>query len=167
MIVLCPKIFCTALRSLSLWYSIVPFQCLRVCSVICFSLGLFSLFACRVLSLAKVFLADFFVVGNMYFDVWFSFDSIAKSLLLIGSILPLLFFDGVMLIVLFGFMSVHCSFLLSSVLIPVSLSICRSATKSFFVADAIKMSNSCSVGMNGSLSSFLYFGGFHFLPKYS
>ena len=144
----------------------MPFQCRNVCKVILFSLGWFSFLVCRLLSLAKVFLADFLDVGNMYFDVWFSFDSMAKSLLLIGSILPLLFLDGAMFIVLFGFMSVHCSFLLSSVLIPVSLSICRSATKSFFVADAIKMSNSCSVGMNGSLSSFLYFGGFHFLSKY-
>ena len=50
LISLCPKIFFTLIMSLVLWYSIVAFQCLNVCSLIWFILGLESLSAVLFLS---------------------------------------------------------------------------------------------------------------------
>jgi hypothetical protein len=90
----------------------------------------------------------------------------AINLLLIGRILGLLPFSGVMFIVLFSkFMSIHFSLCASPILIPVSLSIC-SIVLSFLPHDAVSWSISVSVGMKGIFSSWVYFGLSHFSPLY-
>jgi len=53
---LCPKTFLTCSMSLVLWYSIVPFQCRKVCKRIWSSLGLFSFLAVRLRRASKVLL---------------------------------------------------------------------------------------------------------------
>jgi len=89
--------------------------------------------------------------------------SIAISLRLIGSIRLLLPFSAVMLMVRLSWsMCVHCSFSISPILAPVSLSICRSVAV-FVPADEIRLSISVSVGMNGSVFSWVYLGFVHVL----
>jgi hypothetical protein len=84
----------------------------------------------------------------------------------IGRILGLLPFSGVMFTVFCcRFVSVHFSVFASPILMPVSFSV-WSSVEVVFPVDAISWSISCSVGMNGSLSCFLYFGACHFNPKY-
>ena len=90
--------------------------------------------------------------------------SMAINFLLIGRILGLLCFSGFMLIVcLCRSMSVHFAVSTSPILAPVSFSICRSVAV-LGAAPAISASISCSVGMNGSFVSRLYFGLFHVFP---
>ena len=62
-------------------------------------------------------------------------------------------------------MCVHCSFSISPILAPVSLSSCRSVAVLGEPAD-IRLSISVSVGMNGILLSCVYFGSFHVLFMY-
>ena len=79
----------------------------------------------------------------------------------IGRILGLLPFSGVIFIVLrCTSRSSAVSCVNSPILIPVSLSVCRIVAVSF-PHDAIRMSISCSVGMNGSFCTVTYRGGFH------
>lgn len=62
-------------------------------------------------------------------------------------------------------MCIHCSVFISPMRAPVSLSVCsRVAVLSF--PCAIRVSSSCSVGMNGSPLSCVYFGHSHVLFMY-
>ena len=61
---LCPSIVFTWIMSLVLWYSIVPFQCLNVCSVIFLSLGLLSFLIVLFRSASKVLLSPCLFVWN-------------------------------------------------------------------------------------------------------
>ena len=83
------------------------------------------------------------------------------SLLLIGRILGVLFFSGVMVRV---FLSVprfvHVRSTSSPIRIPVSLRV-WSTVDVTFPHPEISMSISCSVGMNGSFVVVMYFGGVH------
>lgn len=122
-------------------------------NVIFVSLWLPSLCAVRFLIarnvVSRVFLFDLNILLFMC-GIWFS---IPISLLLIGWVLGLLPFSGVMLRVLRSVsMSFHVNFVASPSRAPVSFSICRSAFKGGLLA-AISVSASCSVGMNGILSS--------------
>jgi hypothetical protein len=161
-IVLCPSIRLTWMMSFVLWYSIVAFQCLKVWSVIFIKFGLDSFIAIRFLVLRYISLSVCLVIVNIF--CWFLGDLFrsAISLSLIGSILGLLRFDGVMVRVLRSVLkSVHWSFISSSVLIPVSFRVKR-AVAYFGLDDAIIWSISCSVGMYGYLSSFAYLVLVHF-----
>ena len=51
---LCPSISLTCTMSLVLWYSVVAFQCRKVCRCIALSRGLFSFIAVLFLSDVKV-----------------------------------------------------------------------------------------------------------------
>ena len=62
-------------------------------------------------------------------------------------------------------MCVHSSFGISPIRAPVSLSSCKSVAVLGEPAE-IRLSISCSVGMNGSPCSLVYFGCIHVLPKY-
>ena len=158
---LCPSMYLTCIMSLVMWYSIVPLKCLSVWNPIFNSLGFFSLLAVLCLWLSNTLLIWFCLFGNMCSLVCGYSFSIAVSLSVSGRILGLLPFSGVMFTVLFcRFMSVHFSSCASPILIPVSLSSCRSVA-SLCLHDAIKMSISDSVGINGSVSSALYFGCSH------
>jgi len=55
-------------------------------------------------------------------------------------------------------MCIHLSFSSSPILAAVSLSVCRSVAV-FGLPAVISVSSSCSVGMNGSPFSSVYFGG--------
>lgn len=61
---LCPRTVFTWIMSFVLWYSVVPFQCRKVCADILFSLWLFSFFAVLCRSFVKVFLKPLFFVWN-------------------------------------------------------------------------------------------------------
>jgi hypothetical protein len=88
------------------------------------------------------------------------------SLSLIGSIRGLLPFSGVTLTVLaWKFMSVHLRLWASPMRAPVSLRI-WSMVANLGLHDAISMSISFSVGMNGMCVSALYVGLFHLIPLY-
>ncbi len=88
----------------------------------------------------------------------------AMSLSLIGRIRGLLPFSGVMFTIFRSVsMSVAVNCVSSPILIPVSLSVCSMAA-SILLLPAISMSISCSVGMNGSFSLVVYFGGVHVFP---
>jgi len=166
---LCPNICFTWIMSLVLWYSIVAFQCLNVWKDICLILGLFSLFAVRIFSLSILVLTLLVLHGNTKSVVFVNWFSIPISFVLIGSILGLLPFSGLLMCTVFlsVSMSIHCVFNASPILAPVSLRNCSKVAVLSFGADAINWSISCSVGMNGRRSSALYFGGFHFLFMYS
>jgi len=97
---LCPKIFFTWYGSLVLWYSIVPFQCLNVWKLIFCILGLHSFCDAFFRWYWYIFLRLSLFVVNMYSVVFGSLLSISFSLLVIGSILGLLFFSGVMFMVI-------------------------------------------------------------------
>ena len=141
------------MMSLVLWYSVVPLKCLNVCNVILFILGLFSLVAVLFLSSSYDVLSECFFIVHSFSVFRFSVLSIPLSFSLIGRILGLLPFDGVIDMVLRSVsMSIHLSFINSSVLIPVSFSICRYVAYRLF-ADDISWSISCSVGMNGNRAS--------------
>ena len=62
-------------------------------------------------------------------------------------------------------MCIHCRVFISPILAPVSFSVCKSVEVLGFPI-AIRVSNSCSVGMNGSPLSCVYFGCCHVLPMY-
>lgn len=82
-----------------------------------------------------------------------------------GRVRGLLFFSGVMLTVRrWKSTSVHSSLHASPILMPVSLSSCRSAA-SLGLDAAISVSISSSVGMKGFRCSGVYFGLFHIFPK--
>ena len=73
-----------------------------------------------------MFLSECLSIVNIFGCLCGSLFRSAISLLLIGSILGLLLFDGVMVMVLRCVsMSVHWSFISSSVLMPVSFRVCR------------------------------------------
>jgi hypothetical protein len=94
-----------------------------------------------------------------------SLFSIAISLSVIGRILGLHPFSGVTFTVFCcRFMSIHFSIFASPMRMAVSFSSCR-VVAVVFPVDAISWSISVSKGMNGSVSSVLYFGCFHVNPK--
>ena len=164
--VLCPSMVFTCIMSLVLWYSVVAFQCLNVWKCICLSLGLFSFTAVLLRSASYVVLSPCLSVWKTLPFMWGRLFSIAMSFGLIGNILLLLPFSAVMYIVFRSWsMCVHCSFSISPILAPVSLSSCRSAAVFGLPAD-IRESISASVGMNGSLLSCVYFGSVHVLFMY-
>jgi len=93
---LCPNMVLTCMMSLLLWYSVVPFQCLKVCGCICRSLGLLSFLEAFRFSLSIVTCSPCVLVGNtlgLSCGIWFS---MAISLVEIGSIRELLPFSAVM-----------------------------------------------------------------------
>ena len=95
---------------------------------------------------------------------WLRLLSIPINLSVIGSILGLLPFDGVMLSSFLCLLtSIHFSLSASLILMPVSFSVCSKVAMRV-LHDAISWSNSASVGMNGILSSSLYVGFSHFSP---
>lgn len=88
----------------------------------------------------------------------------SMSLGLIGRILGLLPFSGVMLIVLLCVsMSVHLTRSISPILAPVSLSDCRRHAV-FGLPALIRVSSSSSVGINGGGACCFQCGRFHVLP---
>lgn len=62
-------------------------------------------------------------------------------------------------------MCCHCSFVASPILAPVSFMSCRAVAK-VFDAPLIRLSISCSVGMNGSSVVSVYLGRSHVLFMY-
>lgn len=92
---LCPSMVFTWIMSLVLWYSVVPFQCLKVCGCICRSLGLLSFLDALRFSLSIVTCSPCVLVGNTLWlscGIWFS---IPISFVDIGKILLLLPFSAV------------------------------------------------------------------------
>jgi len=152
-IFLCPKMYFTRSMSLVLWYSIVPLKCLNVWNDICFSLGLLSFVDVSVLCFPNVVLRLSMSWLNMCSVFLLNLFSMSISLLLIGRILGLLPFSGVMFKVFCCVLrSIHFSIVASPMRIPVSFSVWSSvAVRS--PHDAISWSISVSIGMNGSLSS--------------
>ena len=67
------------------------------------------------------------------------------------------------MVFLSGSTFVHSSFSASPILAPVSFNSCRSVAV-LGVPACMRVSNSCSVGMNGSVSSMVYCGCVHVLP---
>jgi len=93
---LCPNTVLTCMMSLVLWYSVVPFQCRKVCGCICRSLGLLSFLDALRFSLSIVTCSPCVLVGNilwLWCGIWFS---MAISFVEIGSIRLLLPFSAVM-----------------------------------------------------------------------
>ena len=93
---LCPSMVFTCMMSLVLWYSVVPFQCLKVCGCICRSLGLLNFLKALRFSLSSVTCSPCVLVGKTLWvlcGIWFS---MFMSLSEIGSILLLLPFSAVM-----------------------------------------------------------------------
>jgi len=87
----------------------------------------------------------------------------AISLSLIGSILGLLPFSGVMFTLFRSWsMSMGFSCVSSPILMAVSLIVCRTVAI-VLLAPAMSWSISSSVGMNGSRSFAVYLGGFHWI----
>ena len=122
-------------------------------------------FAVLFLSAVNTVLIVCFCIVHIFVVVFGSWFIIPISLLLIGRMRGLLPFDGVTVIVFCSlFMSVHLSFVSSSVLMPVSFRICMLTACLWVCADAMSWSISCSVGMNGNLCSVLYLGLSHVLP---
>lgn len=88
-------------------------------------------------------------LGSMFSLFLGSLFSIPISLSLIGSIRGLLPFSGLMFTVFLSrSKSIHVSIWASPILAPVSFRSCRTVDI-LLLHDAIKMSISCSVGMNG------------------
>ena len=162
--VLCPNILLTYSMSFVLWYSVVAFQCLKVWNVILVSLSLHNFidafFLAWQYSVLRLSVSGVNIVPCGFLGIWFI---MLTSLSLIFIILGLLPLAGVMFIVLWLVSrSCHFSIVASLILMPVSFSVCRSVAV-FFPHAPISWSISCSVGINGSLLSGVYFGCFHFL----
>lgn len=110
-----------------------------------------------------MFLFGWNIVLYLALGSGFRFLSMAMSLSLIGSILGLLPFSGVIDRVLRSVSrSVGISLVSSPIRIPVSFSV-WSMMASFGLECAIKRSISCSVGMNGSFAVGVYCGIIHVL----
>jgi len=156
----------TCMMSLVLWYSIVPFQCRKVCRWIAFRRGLLSLVAVRSRSFSNVtrrLCLRVMKTLSFFFGSWLS---IPIKRLLIGNILSLLPFSAVMWMVLrCSSMSIHLSCMASPMRAPVSLSSWRKADVLVLPAD-MSESISCSVGMNAIGFSFMYLGAFQVFPMY-
>jgi len=129
---LCPKTCLTCMMSLVLWYSIVPFQCRNVWNDILWIRGFWSFWAVAFRCASNEVLNPPMFFANIPCLVCGSWFSMFRSLSDTGSILGLLFFDGVMLRVFCSVdRSIHWSFTASDILMPVSFSVWSSGAVRF------------------------------------
>ncbi len=91
---LCPKTDATCMMSLVLWYSVVPFQCLKEWKVIFFSRGFASFIAVRFRMCSKTFLRLSFCSRKSSLFGRGSCPIIVRSFSEIGHSLALLPFSG-------------------------------------------------------------------------
>lgn len=96
LIVLCPSCFFTSHKSLHSWYSVVPFQCRKVCKCIFKNLGLLYFCASAFLMLWMLFLKVFGDCGNTLFVFLLRLWRSAMVLSVIVNTRSLLFFDACM-----------------------------------------------------------------------
>ena len=153
---LCPKIDATCMMSLVLWYSVVPFQCLKVWKVIFCSRGLTNFIAVWFRMCSKTFLRLSFCSLKTFLFGRGSCPSMVLSFSEIGHSLALLPFSGLFIATIFRLRStsIHLISEASPILAPDSFKNCSSGACSRLDAD-ISMSNSSSVGMKGILSTAL------------
>ena len=152
---LCPKMYLTCMMSLVLWYSVVPFQCLKVWNDIFLSSWFPVNSTMRFLWIVNWVLIPSLSLLKMFSLVLLNVFSIAISLSDIGTIRGLLPFSGVILIVFLSkFRSFHLRSVSSPILIPVSFRHCK-AVAVFLPLLFISSSILFSVGIYGVRSSFL------------
>ena len=149
------------------WYLcwlMVAFQCLNVWKCMALSRGFASLRAVRFLMSSNVTRSECLLCVKTLSFMCGTAPSIVRALSVSGRVRGLLFFSGVMLTVRrWKSRSVHLSLHASPILMPVSLSSCRSAA-SLGLDAAISVSISSSVGMKGFRCSGVYLGLFQILP---
>ena len=163
---LCPKIDATCMMSLVLWYSVVPFQCLKVWKVILSNRGLPSFLAVRFRMASKIFLRLSFLSLKTRLFGRSSCPNMVRSFSEIGHSLALLPFSGLLIATIFRSRSTssHSTCEASPILAPDSLRNWSSGACSRLDAD-ISVSSSSSVGMKGIRSCGLYLGFSHSIFK--
>ena len=163
--VLCPSMVLTVHASWYLCWLMVAFQCLNVWKCMALSRGFASLRDVRFLMSSNVTRSECLLCVKTSAFMCGTAPNILRALSVSGRVRGLLFFSGVMLTVRrWKSRSVHLSLHASPILMPVSLSSCRSAA-SLGLDAAISVSISSSVGMKGFRCSGVYFGLFHIFPK--